>query len=210
MGTSEMYAEFLKQIAEAGSALEIDRSFFTDADALSPCPCFSIDMPEFQAEGQCWRTGYGACDHRGCCIHVLRGDVQVATRLKQLLDAMDWYGEWDLEIEGESMPDYAPLQTISGRLTRDLETKTTPGGKTVLSSAIARQDGTNQPTTFYDLDIWGEELQAAVQGQLYKGALVAVRGPVKERPGNSTTFRTISAWDVFLPLQIQKQEARDF
>lgn len=98
----------IEAIEHAESAYDI-RSFCTDDDALGPCPCFSIDQPGFRAEGRCWRTSFHgfsnwskdfrACRHDGCCLHVKTDTPEAAQRLKSLLDEMDWYGEWDLEVE---------------------------------------------------------------------------------------------------------------
>ena len=75
---------------------EIDGGWFTDADALGPCPCFTLEIEGFTADGSCWRT----CTHDGCCVHVT-GDRVLAIRLKEVLDAMDWYGEWTLVYEDD-------------------------------------------------------------------------------------------------------------
>ena len=76
------------------------RAFCTGEDDLSSCPCFTIDQPGFHAEGRCWRVGhdYHVSRDGRCCVHVT-GDPDMAARLKTLLDDMDWYGEWALEME---------------------------------------------------------------------------------------------------------------
>lgn len=70
------------------------------------CPCFLVEVPGFRADGSCWRvsdvdeythTIDGGPDGR-CCVHV-KGNTALAAKLKQLLDAMDWYGPWSLMIE---------------------------------------------------------------------------------------------------------------
>ena len=82
------------------------RPFASGEDDLSSCPCFSIDSIDFKAEGRCWRTSYhftngDSCDHYGsCCVHVW-GDAESGTRIKELLDIMDWYGEWNLVVEAD-------------------------------------------------------------------------------------------------------------
>lgn len=66
-----------------------------DDPGLNGCPCFQIRLPSFEADGHCWRVG--CTPGGGCCVHV-RGDQTDADQLKRLLDAMDWYGEWQLHI----------------------------------------------------------------------------------------------------------------
>jgi hypothetical protein len=89
-----------------------------------PCPCFTIRQPGFVAEGRCWRAAhdthsYGSRRSDGrCCVHVwhprdLTGERrrqfrQMARRLRDLLDAADWYGGWALVIEPSLAAD-APL-----------------------------------------------------------------------------------------------------
>jgi hypothetical protein len=86
----------------AETALDLSRAVFEGDDALAGCPCFTIDMPEFYADGSCWRVGcddhpYDARRDDGrCCVHVY-GPDDMAERLRALLDAMNWYGGWALE-----------------------------------------------------------------------------------------------------------------
>lgn len=86
----------LAKLRGIDTAFEIDRSLLSDEDDLRPCPCFLIEQDGFTANGHCWRS----CTCNGCCVHVT-GDRAVASRLKELLDAMDWYGEWNLVFEDD-------------------------------------------------------------------------------------------------------------
>ena len=91
--------DFAESLAAAESAYDL-RPFVIGEDDLSSCPCFTIDQPGFHAEGRCWRVGHDYHENRDgrCCVHV-KGDPGQAARLKALLDEMDWYGEWALEVE---------------------------------------------------------------------------------------------------------------
>ena len=74
-----------------------------DVLALDPgydgsCPCAEFELDGAHIVLHCWRV-CTACG--GCGIHVVRGDRAVAERIKPLLDAMDWYGEWTIVVKGE-------------------------------------------------------------------------------------------------------------
>jgi hypothetical protein len=86
-----------------------------------PCPCFTIRQNGFVAEGKCWRSShdthaYGSRRSDGlCCVHVWhpkgwtgerrRQFRQQARRLRDLLDAADWYGGWALIFEPSLAPE---------------------------------------------------------------------------------------------------------
>lgn len=79
--------------------------FAEGEDDLRSCPCFKIKLHDFLAIGRCWRTSYTftdgtSCGHINgeCCVHVW-ADNESAYKIKELLDKMDWYGEWTLVIE---------------------------------------------------------------------------------------------------------------
>jgi len=81
-----------------------DLRLIMEEGGLYGCPCFTMYRPDFKARGRCWRAG---CDYHPyesrksdgrCCVHVT-GDPVLAERLRELLDEMNWYGGWALEIE---------------------------------------------------------------------------------------------------------------
>ena len=83
-----------------------------DPEYTGSCPCAKI---EDEAEGitietNCWRTFQwyavqnAECDHQGVCAHLWGADEAIAAHVKDVLDAMDWYGEWEVVQEGASIP----------------------------------------------------------------------------------------------------------
>lgn len=59
------------------------------------CPCSSFAIDKTKIDLHCWRVDG---THAGCGLH-FRGNKVIALRLKPLLDAIDWYGEWTI-VEG--------------------------------------------------------------------------------------------------------------
>jgi hypothetical protein len=59
------------------------------------CPCSAFWLDGTRIELHCWRVD---AEHDGCGIH-FRGDRAVADRIKPLLDAINWYGDWTI-VEG--------------------------------------------------------------------------------------------------------------
>lgn len=105
---------FRAEMAGAETALDLSRTWFTDGDALSGCPCFTLELDELEIDGNCWRI-HGPDEHpldpnsEGyCCLHLLRGDPADAQRLQALLTAMDWYGAWSLIDERGPEPTLIP------------------------------------------------------------------------------------------------------
>lgn len=93
--------------ATVETAYDLPRDCFESEEDLGPCPCFVLAVPGFRADGYCWRCScdyhpYSARKSDGrCCVHVT-GDPDLAERLRDLLDAMNWYGGWALELETAS------------------------------------------------------------------------------------------------------------
>lgn len=65
----------------------------TGTDGSCPCANFTLDGTRIRLH--CWRVCQ-RCEFVG--IHYV-GERAVAERIKPLLDAMDWYGEWPI-VEG--------------------------------------------------------------------------------------------------------------
>jgi hypothetical protein len=63
-----------------------------DLDYDGSCPCFMLTLDGTRLEGHCWRVCHRC---KGCGIHY-EGDEETALRAKTLLDAIDWYGEWEV------------------------------------------------------------------------------------------------------------------
>jgi hypothetical protein len=100
---SRTAADLEEAMRAATTAFEL-RPFMAGDDDYGPCPCFTIDLPDFRAEGHCWRTSYRGedgvpCSHRYVGLHVW-GNRVLGRLLAALLTASDWYGEWPLEVEG--------------------------------------------------------------------------------------------------------------
>ena len=92
-------AGFRDEMARAESALDLHRGWFTDGDALGPCPCFHLELDALEIDGNCWRPHGHELDpdtDGRCCLHLQRGSLDDAQRLRALLNAMDWYGDWTL------------------------------------------------------------------------------------------------------------------
>ena len=69
-----------------------------DRDYTGSCPCAEFELDGAHISLHCWRVCHLCA---GCGIHVLSGDRAAAERIKPLLDAMDWYGEWNIVVERE-------------------------------------------------------------------------------------------------------------
>lgn len=92
-------AAFRAAMEEAETALDLDRAWFTDSDALGPCPCFHLELDALEIDGNCWRPHDHELDPNTegrCCLHLQSGSLEVAQQLQHLLSEMDWYGDWTL------------------------------------------------------------------------------------------------------------------
>jgi len=68
-----------------------------DPEYIGACPCASIEVDGARLELHCWRVDMG---HDGCGIHYEGPEGRAAARkVKPALDAMDWYGRWEI-VEG--------------------------------------------------------------------------------------------------------------
>lgn len=89
--------ELVERMVSAKSAYELGLDF-------DGCPCFELDLPGLYVRGHCWRI----CIHcRYCGIHASfsdPGSAAIVERLKELLDVMDWYGEWTLHVHPDREP----------------------------------------------------------------------------------------------------------
>lgn len=70
--------------------------------------------------------------------------------------------------------------TLTGNLTRDPETRFTPGGQAVTNFGIAVNRGKDKPGEFFDITAW-EELGENVADSLQKGDRVIVTGRLQQR-----------------------------
>jgi single-strand DNA-binding protein len=72
--------------------------------------------------------------------------------------------------------------TIVGRVGRDPETKTTPGGKTVTTFSVGVDQGFGESKTtgWYDVVAW-DKLADSIPKFVKKGALVAIHGRLQVR-----------------------------
>lgn len=91
----------LRVVAERGGGMS-EPLLATGFDVLAmdphysgSCPCATVDIDGTRLEMHCWRVCL-TCEFVG--LHY-SGDRAVAERVKPLLDAMDWYGEWPI-VEG--------------------------------------------------------------------------------------------------------------
>lgn len=65
-----------------------------DPEYIGSCPCATVTVDGERLEMHCWRT-CSECDHVGIHYEGNAG-AAAAERVKPLLDAMDWYGAWEL------------------------------------------------------------------------------------------------------------------
>lgn len=87
--------------AVAQEALQIPQTGF-DVLALDPeygghCPCAVVVIDGARLELHCWRV-CSSCEYVGIHYEGPEGRA-AAEKVKPLLDAMDWYGEWPI-VEG--------------------------------------------------------------------------------------------------------------
>ncbi len=73
-----------------------------DVLALDPyfegsCPCAMVGIGGVRLEFHCWRV-CSQCEYVGIHYEGAEGRA-MAERVKPLMDAMDWYGEWPI-VEG--------------------------------------------------------------------------------------------------------------
>ena len=90
--------------------------------------------------------------------------------------------------------------TIAGNCTKDAETRTTQGGQTVTTWAIAVNGFANgeKTTTFFDVQFWGKRGEAAKQFAV-KGAKMAVSGDLSTREYNGKTYLQVNGSE-FTPM----------
>lgn len=71
---------------------------------------------------------------------------------------------------------------LTGRLTKDIEVRTTPQGKSVAMFSIAVDDGygDNKKTYFHNVVVWGKTAENMAQ-YTHKGSKVAVSGKLASR-----------------------------
>lgn len=71
---------------------------------------------------------------------------------------------------------------LTGRLTKDIELRTTTQGKSVTMFSIAVNDGygDNQKTYFHNVVVWGKSAENMAQ-YTHKGSKVAVKGKLTSR-----------------------------
>lgn len=92
------------------------------------------------------------------------------------------------------------LVMLIGRITRDAESKVTPGGQTVVNFSIAtnsvwidKNQQKQESTEFHNLVLWGKRGEVLAP-YLTKGKLVMVEGELRTRswlsPDNQKRFRT--------------------
>ena len=87
------------------------------------------------------------------------------------------------------------VMTISGRLVRDPELKTTSNGNTVASFRIA--NNTLKKTNFFDVSLWGKPAETLVQ-YAEKGRWISLNGRMEQdewedKEGNKRTSYSIVA-----------------
>ena len=87
------------------------------------------------------------------------------------------------------------VMTISGRLVRDPELKTTSNGNTVASFRIA--NNTLKKTNFFDVSLWGKPAETLVQ-YAEKGRWISLNGRMEldeweDKEGNKRTSYSIVA-----------------
>jgi hypothetical protein len=79
-----------------------------DDDYIGSCPCATVEGDGSRLEMHCWRSSAWSagwqCDHRSTCAHLWGVDQEVASHVKDVLDRMDWYGEWDVVLEDTRPP----------------------------------------------------------------------------------------------------------
>ena len=85
--------------------------------------------------------------------------------------------------------------TVSGRLVRDPELKTTPNGHTVASFRIA--NNTLKKTNFFDVSLWGKPAETLVE-YAEKGRWISLSGRMEQdewedKEGNKRTSYSIVA-----------------
>ena len=77
--------------------------------------------------------------------------------------------------------------TISGRVGKDAETRTTGQGKDVTSFSVAVSEGRDKPTTWWDCAIWGNRGKS-LQSHIKKGDSVTVVGRFETREHEGKTY----------------------
>ena len=71
---------------------------------------------------------------------------------------------------------------LTGRMTKDIDVKSTPTGKTVGTFSIAVDDGygDNKKTYFHNVVVWGKTAETMAQ-YTHKGSKIAVNGKLTSR-----------------------------
>lgn len=86
--------------------------------------------------------------------------------------------------------------TLSGRLTRDLELKTTPNGTSVVNTSIAVTDYRDE-TSFIDIVMFGKTAEIAAK-YLSKGSHLTVVGQLRQRKFEAKDGTTRSVVEVIV------------
>lgn len=81
--------------------------------------------------------------------------------------------------------------TISGRLTKDAELRTTSSGSKVTGFSVAVNDRFTKETTFFDCSFWGIGGEK-VSPYLKKGGMIVATGDFGTREYNSKTYLTLN------------------
>ena len=97
--------------------------------------------------------------------------------------------------------------TIAGRLTKDAEQRTTPGGDKVTGFTVAVDDRSakNASTIFFEANLWGARGDKMAQ-YLTKGSSVTVTGDLTRREYDGKTYLGVRVDN--LTLQGGKSEAK--
>lgn len=86
--------------------------------------------------------------------------------------------------------------SIAGRITRDLELKTTTTGKSVINTNVAVRRNETE-TDFVNIEVWGTTAEALIKF-CKKGSFIAVQGKLRVNSftgndGNKKTFTYVAA-----------------
>ena len=65
-----------------------------DPEYIGSCPCARVVIDDQRLELHCWRV-CGKCQYAGIHYEGVAGRV-VAEAIKPLMDAINWYGQWEL------------------------------------------------------------------------------------------------------------------
>lgn len=93
------------------------------------------------------------------------------------------------------------LTYLIGNLGSDPVERVVEGKGTVLAFSVARPNGFGKDApqpTWFDVGIWNDSVREQAKRELFKGTSVAVIGVLKERKGETRTFRSVNALRVML------------